>query len=117
MANFLKEVRKRTGLTQTQLAEAAGTSLRQIAYLEKTDGDRKDRRDLDVEWIDRIVSAFHNLGSKDIEPWMLVADAKPADSKDIEFLSRYHSLPPEKKKKVDEIIFGKGPHIKKKPAK
>jgi hypothetical protein len=26
-------------------------------------------------------------------------------------------LPPEKKKKVDEIIFGKGPHIKKKPAK
>lgn len=101
MSNNLKKVRQRTGLTQSELAEAVGTSLRQIAYLEKNDGDKKDRRGLNTEWINRIVLGFHKLGFSDIEPWMLVAE-----DDEIKIMKAYRELSDNDRDRVDKILFG-----------
>jgi transcriptional regulator with XRE-family HTH domain len=50
--NRIKELRKRRGLTQPQLAEAAGTTFQQIYKLENS------KRKLPQQWMDRIAPAL-----------------------------------------------------------
>src|SRR6185503_19640172 len=61
MKNRIKELREAQGLSQQDLAEAAGTSNQQIGRLEKS------TRRLTVEWMERLAPPLH------VEPAELMA--------------------------------------------
>lgn len=52
VANRIREIREKQGLTQDQLAEMVGTTTQQISRLEL------GQRGLDVEWMERIAAAL-----------------------------------------------------------
>lgn len=58
--NCIREIRKRLGMTQAELAKRLGTSQGAIQMIET------GQRGLDIEWMKRIAEVF------DVEPWMLL---------------------------------------------
>jgi transcriptional regulator with XRE-family HTH domain len=65
MANRIKELREKSGLTQDQVAEVAGTTFQQIARLET------GKRRLTDDWMRRIAPAL------DVSPAALLTDEAP----------------------------------------
>lgn len=66
MENSIKEIRKRKGVTQVQLAKILGVSQGAIQMLET------GQRGLDLNWMQKIAKAL------DVEPWeLLPKDMQP----------------------------------------
>jgi len=65
-SNNIAEIRKAAGLSQTDLAEAIGTTLNNLGKLER--GDRR----LNQDWINKIATAL------DVEPSMLIGPSRNA---------------------------------------
>lgn len=58
--NCIREIRKKLGMTQAELAKRLGTSQGAIQMIET------GQRGLDIEWMKRIAEVFN------VEPWMLL---------------------------------------------
>ncbi len=96
------EIRNNLDLTQTEMAEAGGTTLRQVQFLEG--GDRQ----FTMKWARAFTEGLHALGFTDITPWMFFSDpAQVLSEEDRDLLDRYHALPENLKAAVDAILSGK----------
>ena len=87
-------------MTQTQLADACGTSLRMIQYLEK--GDRQ----ITDKWVKRLVAGFHTAGHEEVRDWWFLVDPKAVPSEDdMKIISLYRALSDEDRQQVDNILY------------
>ena len=101
MKHRVKIIRKNIGLTQDELAELAGVSLRMIQYLEKGE------KGLSQDMVDVLCEKLR------IEPWMLWIDpARVVDEEGMRIISQYKALSDDDRDVVD-MVFKKA-HKKKK---
>lgn len=91
--NCIREIRKKLGMTQAELAKRLGTSQGAIQMIET------GQRGLDIEWMKRIADVFG------VEPWMLLPkEMQPNLTKEeIEMLNLFRVVK-EKQIKTDNPI-------------
>jgi len=81
-ANWIRELRERSGLTLDALAAKVGTTNQQISHLEL------GKRRLTIDWLVRIAAALN------CHPWLLVAsdDTVATTEREHELLTLFRSL-------------------------
>jgi transcriptional regulator with XRE-family HTH domain len=82
MANRIRDMRLRAGLSQAELAEIVGTTQAQIARLET--GERR----LTLDWMQRIARAL-SLQPSALLPTAALADV---DAKEVELLAKFRAM-------------------------